>query len=393
MGDFKSFSRIDFFLIGRAFFYILLFFSTIFAQPSSLPRNSPAIDLRLPLKLCLHKQIDKLQSNAIASDNLSSLFVAFQTGKVGRINLEKNSLTWTSDLGGEIVSDLFFGNDRVFLITRVLSSSLDRGVSEDKPASNYILWSIDAEIGVTVWQFPFSANGFISLNDFQDKLFLTVDDGTIISIRKFDAQKIFYRQIGQALSSAPSFSENKIYIASADNSIISVSAETGEIISKIPTLQSPATSIVNSGDKLYWGEKEGFVNLFKLSDKSRVWSVRQGGEISSLTFVSNGILVSSLDNFIYLISPQKGKRIWKRRLASRILAKPSITGDFVVFVTAIDNKAVVLDLRDGKVVNQISLDDKGFVLSTPLIVNNLLVFPTSKGIFAFASEDFKCPYN
>jgi outer membrane protein assembly factor BamB len=100
--------------------------------------------------------------------------------------------------------------------------------------------------------------------------------------------------------------------------------------------------------------------------------------------------VSSLDNFIYLISPQKGKKVWKRRLAGRISAKPLVVDNFAVFVTAVDNSAVVLDLRNGKIVNQISLADIGFILSRPVIADKALVFSTNKGIFAFSSAHAGC---
>jgi len=119
-------------------------------------------------------------------------------------------------------------------------------------------------------------------------------------------------------------------------------------------------------------------------------SVRFGGEIFSLSLVPAGVLVSSLDNFVYLISLQKRKKIWKRRLAGRILAKPLIRDNFGVFVTTVGNSAIILDLSNGKIVNQISLPDDSFTLSEPVTVDKSLVFSTSKGIFAFSSGNTRC---
>jgi outer membrane protein assembly factor BamB len=230
----------------------------------------------------------------------------------------------------------------------------------------------------------------VFLDSYRDKIFLIARDGTVNSVKKNDAQKISNKNLARGISSPPNFFKNKIYIGTEDNLILTVSAGNAEIVSKIPTLQSPASILIAARDKLFWGERKGFVNLFDTKSNSRVWSVRYGGEISSLTLVPDGILVSSLDNFIYLISPQKGKKVWKRRLAGRISAKPLVVDNFAVFVTAVDNSAVVLDLRNGKIVNQISLADIGFILSRPVIADKALVFSTNKGIFAFSSAHAGC---
>jgi outer membrane protein assembly factor BamB len=297
-----------------------------------------------------------------------------------------------SNLGGEIVSDLIFEDGRVYLITEVFEAASEKDKENDggKQRINYILWSLNAETGLTEWQLSFTSNDSVFLDSYRDKIFLIAKDGTVSSIKKNDAQKISSKNLARGISSPPNFYENKIYIGTEDNSILTVSADNAEIVSKIPTLQSPAAILIAAGDKLFWGERKGFVNLFDTKSNSRVWSVRYGGEISSLTLVPDGILVSSLDNFVYLISPRKGTKIWKRRLAGRISAEPLIISNFAVVVTAVDNNAVVLDLRNGKIVNQISLADIGFILSKPVIADKSLVFSTNKGIFGFSGVNAGC---
>ncbi len=393
MVNYKNFSPSKYLIVGLILSSLFLFESSAFAQSDSIRAELAGGDLSAPFKLCFDKQIDKSLPASFASDNASALFIAYQTGKLEKVNLEKKSTTWISDLGGEIASDLIFENNRIYFITKISGGDLvkaNKAYDGKKPITNYFLWSVDAATGVTVWQFPFSTSGSVLLSEFQDKLFMTIDDGTIIIVRKYDAQKILDKQTGVRFKSAPSFSENKISLATDDNSIIIISAENGEVVSKISTLQSTATTIITDRDKLYWGEKEGFVSFGKISGKSRLWSVRYGGEIYSLILLPNGILVSSLDNFLYLISLQKGKKIWKRRLSGRISAKPLIMGNFVVFSTTVDNNVTIVDSRDGKIVNQIPFQEKGFVLSTPLFIYHHLVFLTTKGIFAFAGTNLKC---
>lgn len=73
--------------------------------------------------------------------------------------------------------------------------------------------------------------------------------------------------------------------------------------------------------------------------------------------------------------------------------KPLIAGDYAVLTAVLDSNVIVLDLRNGKIVNQISLADKGYVLSAPLIVGRFLIFSTTKGIFVFAEVGTDCYQN
>jgi hypothetical protein len=58
--------------------------------------------------------------------------------------------------------------------------------------------------------------------------------------------------------------------------------------------------------------------------KTPEWKLRNGAEISSVTPTAEGLLISSFDNFIYLISENGGKPLWKKRLSGRITAAPLI---------------------------------------------------------------------
>ncbi len=383
-------------LLVLFFLNLALFVFPITAQQiASIIKPDKTLDLSVPSRLCFQNQNNKIAPLNIASDNNSAIFAVFQSGKIEKINLPDNTIIWKSDLGGQIASDLIFENGRLFLITKVLKVASGKNYSErdyegNDQIINYILWSLDAETGLTDWQFSFISKTSVSMDAYLDKIFLIGKNGIVNSTKKSNAQQILNKNLAQYFSSPPSFFENRIYIGTEDNFILIVSADNVEIISKIPTRQSPASILIAAKDKIIWGERNGFVNLVDTKNNNLVWNVRYGGEISSLTLVPGGLLVSSLDNFVYLISLQKGKRIWKRRLSGRISAKPLIVNNLAVFVTAVDNHAVVLNLNNGKIVNQISLSDIGFTLSRPVIAGNSLVFSTNKGIFAFSSANAKC---
>jgi len=384
---FESISRIDLFKVVFFCFFILTNFSIIAQQNiKSVETINPAF----PLKICYEVQHDKIES--IASDKKKGLTIAYQGGKIAKTGLQKNSIIWLSELGGEIVSDLIFEEKKIYLITKVVEVNFEKRKDKNKRKVNFILWSLNAETGVTNWRFLFTSTGYVFLNSYQDKIYLTEKDGNIISIRKNDAQIVWSRKLTHEISSPPSLLETKIYVSLIDNSILALSTDNGEIVTKLSGLHSPASFLIADVNKLFWGETKGSVNLINTSRNSYIWNMRYGGEISSITLTRNGILVTSLDNFAYLVSLQGGKKIWKRRLAGRISVKPLIVGDFLIFITEVNSNVTIMDLKNGKVVNQISLAGKGFILATPLIISNLMVVLTNKGIFAFAEINADCSH-
>lgn len=399
--------------------YFVVFNFSVAAQLSNKPVEAvETLNPSLPLKLCFQDLNDKILSIDNASDNVlvtadnnsinsatntSAIMVALQGGKIEKLNLTTNLTNWISELGGEIVSGLITDGEKVYLVTKVLESKYDEESKEDynksrnpgnnenqNRAANYILWAVNVETGITVWQFPFTSDSPVALDAHLDKVLLTKESGTIVSVSKIDGQKVSERNLSQQISSKPAFFKNKIYIGTRGNSILAFSSENGQIISSIPVSQSPATVLAVAENRLYWGEEKGIVNIYDISKSTRLRTTRYGGEISSLMVTPGGLLAASLDNFVYFLSTRTGKNIWKRRLAGRTLGKPLQVGSFAVFIIAGDDKAVVLDLRNGKIVNLISLSGRGFVLSMPLIVGNLLVFSTNQGIFAFAGANANC---
>ncbi len=370
-------------LLLRAFGLCLLVALTAIARPpNEYGFVDGALNPAVPLKLCLQNKNGKLLPTNSASDNRISLYIALEAGKIEKLNLEKNSTVWVSDLGGEIVSDVIYDDARVYFVTEVLKSS---GGERENQANRYILRALDAETGLTIWQFPFLSSKPASLSSYRDSLFLAETDGTIISIRKINAQKKFEKNLNQQFSSPPFFFENRIYIATVKSLIYALSTSDGEIVMKTAAAQTPASILAVAAGRLFWGDKKGSVYLLNIPRSSVSRQGRYGGEISSLTLTLDEILVTSLDNFVYFNRLRNSKNIWKRRLPGRILGKPLIIGDYVVFIIPAESEAIILNLKSGKIVNQIPLAEKDFFLSEPLVVNNLLTFFTNRGVIAFAN--------
>jgi outer membrane protein assembly factor BamB len=100
--------------------------------------------------------------------------------------------------------------------------------------------------------------------------------------------------------------------------------------------------------------------------------------------VPGGLLVASLDNFAYLLSFNRGKKIWKRQLPGRISSQPVITEDSALFTPLSSDAAVVLALRDGRQVNSLPIGAGISTAASPIVVGDAVFLTTEQGLLAFS---------
>jgi outer membrane protein assembly factor BamB len=139
-------------------------------------------------------------------------------------------------------------------------------------------------------------------------------------------------------------------------------------------------------NSLYIGDKYGNVSEIMISSGKVRWKAVTGAEIISVTKVKQGLLVSSFDNFIYLLSEKNGKRLWKKRLTGKSIGKPLIKDNVAVFCTLGGSDALFIELDKGKSVNKVLINDENYFINNPSSFNNLIFFPTLKGLIAFSSD-------
>ncbi len=109
-----------------------------------------------------------------------------------------------------------------------------------------------------------------------------------------------------------------------------------------------------------------------------------GAAVTSVAGTSYGLLATSLDNFVYLLSFMRGDRIWKRRLAGRLDAPPLALADSVLLTTLSGDAGIVLNLRDGKQINSLPLGEDSYMAAAPIVSNGILFITTRHGLLAFA---------
>jgi outer membrane protein assembly factor BamB len=372
MQKYYTFSSYSFILI----LIVLLQSLTVLSQ--KITESVPAVSS--PLYQCWDLSLEGINKAEIASDNVNQVFASYQEGVVGAFNLNDGNQNWKSELGGNILSINY--RDGILYV-----------VSLNETKNILSLRSLSAETGIAKWQTSltidslqeFNSNrvSFLQTGEF---LFIITPTGYLYKFSKEDGKELEKINFGENITTRAELTNQTVLVGTDKKNLIIYSL-TGKEIKKISLREIPAVVYVESA-RVITGDKLGTLASFKSMTNRKEWQTRLGAEVSDITLTKEGLAVSSNDNFIYLISPKNGEKIWKKRFSGRTATDISNnSGNLMVTVNLNSNVSVLLDVRSGKIVNQITLPGSEFFISKPLITKNSIVFKTNAGLTLYSSNE------
>lgn len=344
-----------------------------------------------PFRQCWAYQIENLSQTKIASDN-ELIFIPLLSGRIQSVNSTSGKLLWDIEIGGEIISELITDKSNIFILNEENSNPVGQNerspTSNDAPKIKISLRSVDSTSGVTNWKKTFTVSkGKVRLFLYENQLVLVTENGSINLIDSQSGNVLREYETNKHISSANVLKETMI-LGTEDRKLI-VFPISGEGKTEEFSVQDiPSDIFSNSSEKILWAGYKGTLNVTSIHSGNLFWTKRFGAGVSGVEGVSKGLLVTSLDNFVYLIEENRGGIIWKRRLAARISEKPFIRDNVSVVLAFGENSAVIIELNKGKVINSISLSDANLFAGNPVYVEKQLIFPTLRGLYSFSND---CP--
>jgi outer membrane protein assembly factor BamB len=378
-------------LFGWLLIIVLLSVSTLPNDGQEKSEKPEKPDLKKPFKKCWEYGGKNGQTTILASDNDSQIIIKNNNSSLISIDPLTKLENWKTEIRGQIQAKSISDENNLFFSTDFDSSS----APDDKEKKEKIttLNAISLKTGITKWQEKTADNKNIEIKGISNKelLFITDDKNTLSAVQKEDGVILWKRNFPNSIISIESTSPAEIKILTEDR-FFRIIAGTGEIQDESRIETNSAKNFILKEDHLLLGNSLGEVTkILPGRNKNNVlWKIKTGGSISALVEVEKEVIISSLDNFLYLYSLESGKLKWKRRVSGRITHSPLIFGDYAVVVNSADSYASVINLSDGKVINQIQIDEENYFSGPPLIFKNLLVLQTFKGIYFFSNTDLNC---
>jgi glucose dehydrogenase len=220
----------------------------------------------------------------------------------------------------------------------------------------------------------------------QTTLFGVTSDGRLYAIKRETGEILWIKYSSSPFNSFPFLSGGYLYVCDEEGNLQAVEQRSGRTLWRYRTHKGLENPVIANEGSVYAGAQDGSVYAINESDGRLKWRVRTGAAIQSIVAAGKCLLATSLDNFVYCLNPQRGTRLWKYRLAGRVLARPLVFNESILLTPLAGDEGVILSLQDGKKVNSIYVGEDNNTGASPLLSGNLILLTTRKGLLAFSSQ-------
>jgi outer membrane protein assembly factor BamB len=353
----------------------------------SAVKSQEAPNFSEPFKKCRTYGAVNGMSRVVASDNGSNIIISSDNSNLLSVNFLTNLENWKTQTVGKLDPAAVSDSNSLYFI-----SSFENGIKE----KIFLLNSLSLKTGITNWQKKLSnyKEVIIKGSPNNEFLFLVAEDKSIFAVQKSDGSIIWSKNFQNeilSLNASNSSQDSSLNILFAER-LLRISTKTGDLIDEIEIKKRSVSDSLANENYLLLGYPTGeFLKVSISGNKSEVlWKIKTGGSITSLIELDGNVLITSLDNFMYYFSTENGKLKWKRRVSGRINIKPVTYGNYALVLSSADSTASIIELREGKVINQIVIEDDNYFSGQPIVSGNYFIFQTFRGIYLFVNSSTEC---
>ncbi|MFL6254223.1 MAG: PQQ-binding-like beta-propeller repeat protein [Pyrinomonadaceae bacterium] len=346
---------------------------------SDSPAGQDLADLARPVYVRWLFKVEGVTNLTPAADN-ERAYMALSNGSIVSVRLSDGGLSWKSEVGGALSASPAVDNKNVF----VASESLPTPKSV-YPQATGILRALSRQSGLTSWMrmLPSPVRGVINLN--AQSLFVTSSDGRLYALSKETGEIRWIKYSSSPFNTINLLDSQTLYASDTYGDILSIELESGRTLWRYRTRKRLRAPVAVYGNMVYAGTADGFIYAIDRTSGRLRWRVRTGAAIQAVSAGEKWVLATSLDNFVYCLSPQNGAKVWKRQLAGRVTAPPLVLNNYVLLAPIVGDECVVLNLEDGKKVNSIYVGEDNNTEAAPLLTKDALLLTTREGLLALTN--------
>jgi outer membrane protein assembly factor BamB len=349
------------------------------ASGSRAAREGQA-DLSRPLHMQWSFEADNI-SNITPVVDEEDVYVPLNNGTIVSLRRKNGELAWKSDLGGFITSSPSADSRGVYLASEIPLSGESR-----YPQATGVLRALGRQSGVTLWMrtLPSPVRGALASN--ATTLFGRSSDGRIYAVKKENGEIAWIKYGSLPFNSSPLLYGRKLYAVDTGGNLYALDEGTGNTSWRYRTHARSGASLAVIEGTVYVGSDDGYVHAIEEATGRMRWRARTAAAVQTVQVAGRCVLATSLDNFVYCLSKQRGGKVWKRQLPGRVAARPLVLDDEVLLSPLAGDECVVLSLEDGKKINSVYVGEDNNSEADPLLSGSLLLLTTRKGVLAFSNQ-------
>lgn len=351
---------------------IFIYSTNLIGQPSYLQINK-----------CWELNREDILAKEIASDN--EILIIPLTNGIS--TYDKNfELLWSINTDALQPVKIFIINHEIIIIGKY-SEETKQVIEKTNEINNfYKIISVSKQTGLINWQKNLSdtkESQIINYALVNQKLIMTTVDSKLIEIdlnnRHIESNSInSNHQIQNSI-----IFEKSLYFISSENQLIKFDLENSNLQPILKTEIQTSKIIYSDNQEMLLSNKKGEIIKYNLNKGKASWKTRIGAEISSIAKYKGDFLISSIDNYLYLISTEYGEFIWRKRFEGRIIGEIFEGNNLYISVLLNSNQGFITNPKTGKIINQIILENDEYFTGKPIISNENIILPYNKGIILY----------
>src|ERR1043166_331490 len=333
------------------------------------------VDFSQPLTI--HWRYDSSQTlNLTPAVDDERIYLPLAGGTVISLMGASGQLNWRSEMGGELSASPVADQHAVYVASETGKSD------DDTHRATGALRSLGRDGGVTQWlqTLAMPLRGALTLGN--GKIFGGASDGKIYAFDSANGEPRWTYAYDAPFNSRPVVAGSRVYIGSEDGNLLALDENTGKLLWHYKTKGAVRGAVANGNDIVYFGSGDGYVYALNSESGQLLWRKRTGAGVEAVARANEGLLVASLDNFVYKYS-LTGARLWKGRLPGSISCHPLVTQHAALFMPFSSASAVVLDLRNGHQINLLPTGEEIATSASPVAVGEVVLLTTEHGLLAF----------
>lgn len=314
------------------------------------------------------------------------VYLPLTVGDIVSLRVADGSLLWKTDTGGEFSAAPVADERGVYV-----ASELGGVSTSQNPRATGALRALGRNSGITLWMRTLQSPIRGALVFDRNVLFGGASDGRVYAVRKDTGEILWMTQHDARFSSQPVIHGGRLFIGSEEGTLLCLDVKSGKALWRYRTRGALRGPVAVADGSVFFGSADNNVYALRESDGRQRWRARTGAEVQAVAHTSKGLVVASLDNFVYFLSLRRGERIWKRQLAGRIAAQPLTVEEGALFNPLAGDACVVLNLNDGKQLNSLPIGEDNNTAASPVMSGTMLLVTTRRGLVAFSGTTGKPP--
>ncbi len=255
-----------------------------------------------------------------------------------------------------------------------------------------VLHAVDAKTGEFRWKFTTkgSMDGGPNINTHTDRVLVASQDGTLSALQISDGKLVWQYKADDQIRCFPAITDRsagarRCFVAGCDSHLHIIDLDNGKAVAKVDIEAPTGSTPCVSGSRVFFGTEGNEFLAVDWKQAELVWRHRGTQAFRAPAACADEFVIfGGMDRTVRALDAATGKERWTFRTKGRMEnSGPTVVGT-KIYVPCSDSFLYVLDLKTGRMLQEIELPGK--LTACAAVVSGRLVLGTDDGVLCCLGE-------